>query len=221
MKVAAFFDVDQTLLAENSGKLYLQWMFQKGRVSQVDLWRAAYSIALHRLNRLDAKALARRAMTSLVGYSATQMEAECAEWFEKMVLRWLSPAGMRTVEAHKEQGHTVVLCSASTQFVCDPLVKHLSIDGALCTRLVVKDGHLTGEIEEPFCYGPGKREVLEKYARENDVDLVQSYFYSDSVTDLPALEAVGKPVVVNADRYLYREARHRAWPLLSWGAPQG
>ncbi len=216
-QTAAFFDVDDTLLAGNSGTLYTRYMFQNGKIRRRDFYRAAYAIVLHRMNRLDAIAVARRFLAFAVGYSLQQMKDECAQWFDEMVIPRISADGVRAIEAHRAAGHRLVLCSASTQFLCEPLQAHLSLDGSLCTQLLHQDGLLTGEVAEPFCYGPGKRIWIERYAAEHGIDLVRSYFYTDSASDLPALEAVGHPVAINADRALYREARARGWALRRWG----
>ncbi|MGD8627079.1 MAG: haloacid dehalogenase-like hydrolase, partial [Anaerolineae bacterium] len=80
-------------------------------------------------------------------------------------------------------------------------------------RLISADGRLTGEIEPPPCYGQGKVVWAERFAREHAVDLSASYFYTDSISDLPLLERVGQPVAVNPDPRLRRLARARGWQI--------
>jgi phosphoserine phosphatase len=84
----------------------------------------------------------------------------------------------------------------------------------------VEAGRFNGEAVRPFCYGPGKVVVAERWARDNDVDLGQSTFYSDSYTDLPMLARVGHPRLVAPDLRLAREARARAWPVLDWSGTE-
>ena len=86
----------------------------------------------------------------------------------------------------------------------------------LASRLGVRDGRFTGEVETPFCFGAGKVAVAEAWAARHDVDLDTSAFFTDSISDLPMLERVGEPVVVNPDLRLGWEARRRAWPVRRW-----
>jgi putative phosphoserine phosphatase/1-acylglycerol-3-phosphate O-acyltransferase len=83
----------------------------------------------------------------------------------------------------------------------------------ICTRLEVADGRFTGRIVEPICHGRGKLYWARRFCTEKGIDLAGSYFYTDSIRDLPTLEAVGHPRPVNPDRQLLREARQRGWPV--------
>jgi phosphoserine phosphatase len=82
------------------------------------------------------------------------------------------------------------------------------------TRSIVVDGRYTGELDGPFCYGPGKVEAMVELANWNGYELDQCYAYSDSASDLPMLEAVGHPVAVNPDARLERHARRHGWPIV-------
>jgi phosphoserine phosphatase len=84
----------------------------------------------------------------------------------------------------------------------------------LGTRSVVEDGVYTGDLDGPFCYGPGKVEAIEELAKWSGYELGQCYAYSDSASDLPMLEAVGHPVAVNPDGKLERHARRNGWPIV-------
>ena len=77
-------------------------------------------------------------------------------------------------------------------------------------------GRFTGEIVAPFCFGQGKVEAAEVWAREHDVNLAESAFYTDSISDLPMLERVGTAHVVNPDPRLRWTARRRRWPISYW-----
>ena len=86
------------------------------------------------------------------------------------------------------------------------LAQALGLEGAVATTSELVNGRYTGRLVGEFCYGPGKVEAMEKLAAEYGYDLAASYAYSDSVTDLPMLEAVGHPTAVNPDRALRKEA---------------
>ena len=88
----------------------------------------------------------------------------------------------------------------------------------MATRMVVEDGRYTGEIAF-YCYGEGKVEAIRQLAAREGYALEHCYAYSDSITDLPMLEAVGHPTVVNPDRALRKEAAARGWPVLTFSRP--
>jgi phosphoserine phosphatase len=117
------------------------------------------------------------------------------------------------MEQHRAAGRKVVVISASPEEIVRPLCRYLGIDEIIATRAKVDDeGRYTGEIEL-YAYGPGKAEAMEAMAREEGIDLDASYAYSDSITDLPMLEAVGHPVVVNPDAELATIAEERGWEV--------
>ena len=89
----------------------------------------------------------------------------------------------------------------------------LGISSVICTRPEVVDGRFTGRIVEPICHGRGKLYWAQQFCAQEGIDLAKSYFYTDSIRDLPTLEAVGHPRPVNPDRPLLREARQRGWPV--------
>lgn len=214
--ITAFFDVDETLITGNSATIYAAYLAKIGKISRRDILRAIWFVTLHRMNRLDGEAVGRRMIARGRGTPVEEIRTDCENCFRDELIHYISDEGVRAVRAHQAAGHRVVLLSASTQYVCEPLAQFLEIDGAICNHLLDEDGILTGTFREPYCYGPGKRVCIEEFAREHNVDLASSYFYADSITDLPVLEAVGHPVPVNPDRDLQREARSRGWPQLRW-----
>ena len=86
----------------------------------------------------------------------------------------------------------------------------------LCTRLLVENGQFVGACARPICYGPGKVHYAERFAEQHDIDLANSYFYTDSYSDLPMLQRVGQPRIVNPDRRLAFHARRQGWPIAQW-----
>src|SRR4029078_5385713 len=119
---------------------------------------------------------------------------------------------------HKLCGRDVVVVSASGEEIVGPIAKGLGATHAMATRMVVEDGKYTGEVAY-YCFGEGKvRAIQELAAREGDA-LEHCYAHSDSITDIPLLEAVGHPTVVNPDRALRKEAVAREWPVLVFDPP--
>ncbi len=211
MAVAAFFDVDGTLLAKNSGPLYMKFLRRRGEIRRRDVARTFYFYLRYRLNLLDIDRALERSSVWIRGRLEAEIAQHCREWYRDMVRQYLQPEMVRRVSVHREQGHLVALLSSTTNYLADPLAEELGIEHLLVSRLVVRDGRFTGEAHKPICYGKGKLYWASRFAAEHQVNLAESFFYTDSVTDVPMLEIVGHPQVVNPDPFLRRVARQRGW----------
>jgi phosphoserine phosphatase len=124
----------------------------------------------------------------------------------------------KLIAAHRVAGHEIVVLSASGLEVVEPIATLVGADRCLATRMAVRDGHYTGEIEH-YLYGEQKAQAARDIAAECGYRLEDCRAYSDSITDLPLLEAVGHPTAVNPDRALRRIATQRGWPVLTFDAP--
>jgi phosphoserine phosphatase len=122
------------------------------------------------------------------------------------------------LDAHRRACEPVVLLTSSSRYASELAREQFGLDDVLFQVYETAGGKFTGEPGRPLCYGPGKVEKAEAWAREHRVDLGASAFYTDSYTDLPMLERVGRPRAVAPDLRLRREARRRGWPILDWSA---
>lgn len=216
-RVAALFDLDKTLLDTSSGQLYARYLYRHGQMGRRELAEVVWWGILNRLGVLDMQALIPRLLASAAGDDEREMRLQCDRWFAEDVLPHLTKRGQQRVAEHQAQGEVVALVSASTQYVVGPMAAYLGFPGQyVCTHLESRDGHLTGEIVPPACYGAGKVVWAERFAAEYNVDLSASTFYTDSISDLPLLERVGRPVAVNPDPRLRRLASKRGWPVESF-----
>jgi len=215
--VAAFFDVDYTVLNASSSVLYVKYMRRHGRLGRLDMLRVGWYVILYRTAMADfARVIAQVARTA-AGESEPETRAFCDRWFHEVVVGHVSEGARRRIARHRAQGHRPVLLSAATQYVNRPLAEHLGLgDDFLCTRLEAEDGVLTGRLIEPACYGAGKVHWAKQFAAEQGIDLNASYFYTDSYSDLPMLRAVGHPMAVNPDARLRRHAQRAGWPLFTF-----
>ena len=122
------------------------------------------------------------------------------------------------IEEHHAAGRDVVVVSASGAEVVEPIAAILGADRVIATRMTVVDGRYTGEIDF-YAYGEHKAEAMRQVAAEGGYDLADCYAYSDSITDLPMLSAVGHPTAVNPDRGLRKAALEHGWPVLQFTRP--
>lgn len=217
MAVAALFDVDGTLIARNSASLYMRHLRQTGQARRRDVARTLYYLAQYKLGLLDVDRALMVSLGWIRGRNEAAIRADCETWYAGEIRRHLIPAMVATVEAHRRAGHVVAILTSATRYLAGPLGADLGIHHLLVTQLVVRDGFFTGEAVMPVCYGGGKTYWAERFAAAEGVDLDGSYFYTDSITDLPVLERVGEPRVVNPDPRLRRVARRRGWPVLDVG----
>jgi HAD superfamily hydrolase (TIGR01490 family) len=212
-RVGAFFDVDKTILAENSGTLYLKALWDRGEVEWQTLVSNLGSYLQYKLNLLDLERWTRRTMQQFEGRSERSLVREANRWFPEYVEPTVYPEARALIREHRERGHIVALVSGATKYVLRPLAQHLGVRHVMHTHLEVKDGHFTGRVIEPICFGEGKIYWLQQLIEREGIDLARSYFYTDSITDLPLLELVGHPQVINPDPLLNRAARRRYWAV--------
>jgi HAD superfamily hydrolase (TIGR01490 family) len=130
------------------------------------------------------------------------------------VLPNLYPEVLALAHDHQDAGRRIYICTAASQEMADLMSLVLGFDGALGSRSEVIDGIYTGREAGPFAYGAGKAELMTELATAEGISLADSYAYSDSVSDLPMLRAVGFPVAVNPDRELAVIAAVEGWPVL-------
>ncbi len=218
-RVGAFFDMDKTLISENSGSLYMKYRYQRGEIGGLDLLKGLGAYLQYKIGILDIRNWTKNMMVQFRGGGEAELEAEARVWFEEMVAETIYPEAERLVREHARAGHLVAIVSGATKFVVRPLAERLEIPHMLYTRLEVEDGHFTGRVVEPVCFEEGKIYWLQQFIEEHAIDLAKSYFYTDSITDRPLLDIVGHPVAVNPDPLLYREAVRRRWPIRFFDPP--
>lgn len=212
---AALFDMDRTLVRANTGTLYVRWMIGRGEAGWRDLLRVSGWVVQYTLGIADSQRIATEALATLVGTTEDEFRARCEQWFRETVAPHISEAARREVRRRVELGDLVAVLSASSVYAVEPLAAELGIPHVVCTTLAVADGRFTGRCEE-LCYGAAKVTMAERWAEEQGVDLGSSVFYTDSISDLPMLERVGEPRVINPDPRLRWVAARRGWRVERW-----
>lgn len=212
--IAAFFDLDHTVLTHSSASLWARFERREGRLSSAQMLQWGWYTLQYRLAIIDMAMITRRLALEVTGQSEAELIERSNRWFEEMVRPCIAPGAVARIGEHLAQGHVVALLTASTPYVSAPVAHALGLDEQyICTRLEVKDGVFTGRCVEPICYGPGKVHWARVFCAERGLDMEHSYFYTDSYTDLAMLEAVSHPVAVNPDARLRRHAGRAGWPI--------
>ncbi len=216
-RAAAFFDLDKTLMAGSSGMQFARVAARHGLVGRRQLASWGIEHLRYRLRGVSDERTAevlRGVRELLTGIAARDLERMNPEVMAAILPR-VYPQMLDEVYAHQDAGRRTFIVSAAGSGVVEPLAAVLGMDGGVGTRYEVgEDGAFSGRFDGPFVYGPGKVEAIEAYAAEHGIDLDASYAYSDSLSDLPMLRAVGNPVVVNPDPPLAELARQEGWQTM-------
>ncbi len=212
-KVGAFFDVDRTLLAGFSAAAFMRDRFANEGFSLSTTLNAIAGTARFASRQTSFPTFLEDTSGNLVGLSEQELQEQGERVFADHLAADIYPESRALVEAHQRRGHTVAIVSSATHFQVDALARELGIEHVMCTELEFKKGRFTGRVQRPACWQEGKARAAEELAERFDLDLAESYFYTDSHDDLALLDLVGKPRLVNPDARLARVGARRGWPV--------
>ena len=218
---AAFFDLDKTVIARSSTLAFSRPFYAGGVITRRAVLRSAYAHFLFLVGGADHDQMERmREYLSrmVTGWDVQQVKDIVAETLTELIEPVVYREATALVAEHKAAGRDVVVVSSSGAEVVEPIGVLIGADTVVATRMVVEDGRYNGEIEF-YAYGENKALAVRELAEQRGYDLAECYAYSDSVTDVPMLAAVGHPTAVNPDRGLRREALVRGWPVVDFTEP--
>ncbi|AKK07230.1 hypothetical protein CMUST_14685 [Corynebacterium mustelae] len=220
-EVAAFFDLDKTIIATSSAYVYGKEFLNSGLISPAEalhmsMSKASYMFSGHSSEQMDAT---RDHLSNLVtGWDVEQIRTIANETMHSVVTPTIYAEARALIADHKAAGHDVVIISASARVLVEPIAKELGVATVIATELEEENGKFTGNISF-YCKGDAKAEAILSLATRNNYDLSKSYAYSDSATDLPMLQLVGFPNAVNPDRALRRTAIEKNWTIHAFRNP--
>jgi HAD superfamily hydrolase (TIGR01490 family) len=220
-RAAAFFDLDKTVISRSSALAFSRPFYRDGLISRRDLLVGGYAQLVYRLAGATEEQMTRTRdyLAELCrGWPVDQVRQVVAETLHELIDPYVYAEAAALIAEHRAAGREIVLVSSSGLEMVQPIGQLVGADHVIATRMTVADGRYTGEVEF-YAAGPNKAIAVRKLAERRGYELDSSYAYSDSVTDLPLLEAVGYPTVVNPDRALRRAALERHWPVLAFRRP--
>jgi HAD superfamily hydrolase (TIGR01490 family) len=218
---AAFFDLDKTIISKSSSLALSRPMYRAGMVTRGQLVRGAYAQLVYALVGADERKMDRlkEGLLQLTkGWDRAEVERLVRDVIIDAIDPYVYQEALDLMALHRSEGRAVYIVSSSPEEVVRPLARHFGVAGVLATRARIVDGLYTGELEF-YCAGEGKAEAVRSLAERVGVDLEHSYAYSDSIADLPMLEAVGHPVAVNPDKELRKQAEEREWDIRDFRRP--
>ena len=215
-KTAAFFDLDRTLIAGSSAFVFARAAYDAGLIRPQEFIGDAIGAVKFRLvgsSDNSSTNVRDRILSAAGGAKQTDLLA-LNEIVLPELLGLIRPEARALLEQHHAAGRETWIVSASPVEIVEPLAIALEMTGGIGTRGEVDNGVYTGRLAGPFCYGPGKAEAIAAIAAERNINLADSWSYSDSMSDVPMMEIVGNAVAVNPDAQLSALARSRGWPIV-------
>jgi len=212
----AIFDLDNTLIAGDSDHGWGEFLVANDKVDanhyqkMNDQFYADYEAGC-----LDILAYLEFSLAPLAATSMEELAALHLKFMQQIISPLRLPKAEALIEQHRQAGDRLLVITSTNRFIVEPICQALGIDELLATDPEIIDGRYTGKIVGTPTYQEGKVERLKLWLSENNETLEGSYFYSDSINDLPLLLEVDKPVAVDPDDSLSAEAASRGWDIIS------
>ena len=221
MRQAAFFDLDKTIIAKSSTLAFSKPFQAGGLISRRAVLRSAYAQFVYLAGGADHDQMEkmRQFMSQLcTGWDVETVKEIVSDTLHNVVDPLVYDEAVSLIAEHRLAGRDVIIVSTSGSEVVGPIGELLGADRVIATRMEVVDGKYSGGIDY-YAYAEEKARAIRELAAEVGYDLDNSYAYSDSVTDVHMLEAVGHPHAVNPDKELRRIAVSNGWPVLVFTKP--
>lgn len=221
-RAAAFFDLDKTVVAKSSTLAFGRELYREGLISPAVILKGTYAQLAYQLfgandDRMERSRTALLQLTK--GWEAERVQRLVRETLQEVMDPLIYAEALELFAEHRAAGRDLYLVSSSGEEVVRPMAEYLGVPHVLATRPGIDaDGRYDGTLEF-YCYGEHKATAMRAEAEQRGLDLEASFAYSDSITDVPMLEAVGNPVAVNPDRALREVATERGWPILDFRRP--
>lgn len=213
------FDLDNTLIAGDSDFEWAQFLIAKGVLDR-ELYEArnAEFLQQYRQGMLDIHAFLDFQLKPLSRHTRAELDAWHREFMQTRIAPLINEAGRELVHRHLVDTPLAALVTATNSFVTAPIAAAFGIAHLIATEPERIDGRFTGAVSGTPCFREGKVERVEAWLAalgRRWSDFSRSFFYSDSLNDLPLLARVSRPVAVDPDPTLAEAARSHGWPIIS------
>lgn len=212
----AIFDLDNTLIGGDSDHLWGEFLVEQNLVDSEEHKQSNDQFYEdYCRGELNIQAYLEFALGPLAQFSAKQLEKLHTHFMKDKIKPIMLPKAQALIKKHQQEGDTLLIITATNRFVTQPIARALGIDMLLASEGEQIDGRYTGKPIDIPCYGSGKVERFQRWNKERQFALSESFFYSDSHNDLPLLQKVGHPVAVNPDDKLQYFAEQAHWPIVN------
>lgn len=212
----AIFDLDNTLISDDSDFLWGQFLVDQGIVDKNQYEEAnAKFYDDYKRGELDIVEFLHFSLAPLAKHDPEQLYRWRSQFVDEIIKPIQLKLAIKLVNKHRFKGDTVLVITATNRFVTEPIVKLFGIDNLLATTPEFVDGRYTGQFEGTPCFQEGKVKLLEEWLENSSETMENSWFYSDSHNDLPLLKLVDNPVAVDPDDALKAYAEEHNWSIMS------
>lgn len=213
MSSIAFFDVDNTLVKGNTGYYTSLLLVRYGIMKQRRFLQAGYYYLSSFLFSQNIEKIYKIAIADLAGATLDHVLKIGQECFERDIKPRIFKEGLERIKEHRKKGHLIVLLTAAPYMLVHAFNNFVNADEAYAMGPEVIGGVLTNRLQQPLCHGVGKVHYAKMAAKKYGVRLQDCYFYTDDHSDIPLLEKIGYPEVINPTRRLRNHALIRGWPV--------
>jgi len=213
-EIGAFFDFDGTLIDGFSALAYFTDRLRRrelGVREAADIIRTALR---GDMNEREFDAFFAKNVAEWEGHPEDKLVELWSRLFRDTIAGWTFPEAWDLVKAHQKMGHTVAIASSATRYQVDPIAEELGITHVLCTRVMVRDGKLTGTVDGMTLWGTGKAQAVLDFARRHGIAMAQSFGYANGNEDIAFLKTVGHATAVNPKPALVAAAQREGWNVL-------
>ena len=213
--VAAFFDVDNTIIRGASAFHLGLALYRRGFFRKRDIWIFGFQQAKYVLMGENNESIAttrNRALSVMQGHSVAEVVSVGEDVYDQVLANRIYPGTQRLLDQHLAAGHEVWLITATPSEVGDLIARRLGVSGALATVVEHEGGYYTGRLVGQMMHGQAKSVAAKTLAAERGIDLAASFAYGDSLNDVPLLNTVGNPCAINPDTRLRKHAQESGWP---------
>jgi len=212
----ALFDLDRTLLDGDSDFEWGQFLVDKKLVNEKEYAEANnYFYEEYKRGTLDIVEYSAFSFKPLSIRCRDELSELHAEFMQSIIIPMIRSKSQSTINQHHAKGDISIIITATNSFITQPIANYFGIQHLIATEPKIVDGNYTTEIEGAPCFQGGKVTRLNQWMTANNENLDGSYFYSDSINDLPLLEVVDTPIVVDPDERLGDTAKERGWSIIS------
>ena len=212
----AIFDLDNTLIAGDSDHAWGEFLVEKGVVDPAEYQQKNdYFYQQYQQGQMDIYEYINFAFSPLAANDIDQLNQWHQEFMREKIQPLFLPLSTALLERHRNQGDYLLIITSTNSFITAPICKLLGVDDFIATEPEMENGQYTGKLQGIPSYREGKITRLNAWLKDNNMSLENSYGYSDSINDMPLLEHVDNPIVVDGDPELIAEAQRRGWPCIS------
>lgn len=214
-RTAALFDFDNTLLGTDGARIGFTYLWKQGMVPVSFILKVLWANLLFKRGWISDDRMSATLYSYYRGRSVDEFTDGSEAYYHEYLKPLLSPAVVRRLREHQQQGHHVAILSASARYILQPVADDLQVDTLLCSHLErSEDGTFTGHTVGPAVIGNHKVDIARQWSAAQGIDLASSWAYGDHISDAGLLELVGHPVAVRPERRLETYARHKGWEIL-------